>query len=93
MGNRVMNVQAAYTYHDNVRIIASPDSLVELRKTIERAIRDGHAETSGQPIFASDGEGYSVIIDCHTDSDWGKPDCYWYQKENQHTYVGNDWDR
>ena len=70
---KILNIYGQPMEHFDARIVGNREGLTELRDTINNALMSGQkAKTleSHDPLFASDGEGYSVLIECHND-EWG----------------------
>ena len=74
------------------RINGNREGLTELRDTIDKAIIASNAvtlESAEDCLFASDGEGYSVRVECHND-EWGcyaPKDSYWNKEESNPQYI------
>ena len=78
-------------HHDDARIIGNVAGLTELRDTINNALMNKRAARTQEsdPLFASDGEGYSVRVECH-DDDWGMKapkDSYWNKPKSNPRYT------
>lgn len=87
---KILNVYGQEAWHTEVRIVGNQEGLLELRNTIDKAIKDGKAVSSGDDcVFASDGEGYDVEIECHND-EWGikgGKDSFWNKEESAPQYI------
>jgi len=87
---KLLNIYGQEAWHTEARIIGSKDGLLELRDAIEKAIKDGKATTSNDlPLFASDGEGYEVIVEMHND-EWGcnaPQDSFWNTEGSNPQYI------
>lgn len=59
-------------YHEPAFIVGTPESLVALKKAIDRALQK---EAAISNTFASDGEGYSLVVIKVEDTDkyWDNP--------------------
>jgi len=70
---KLLNIYGQPFEHAEAIIKGNREGLVELRDAIDRALRNGKAETAHPHdcIFASDGEGYHIIIERH-DGVWGQ---------------------
>jgi len=68
---KILNIYGQEYWHTEARIIGNVEGLEELKRAIGLAIKTSQARTSNDnPLFASDGEGYEVIVECHNDA-WG----------------------
>ena len=87
---KILNIYGQAFYHQEARVIGNNEGLLELREAIDQAILTSRARTSNDaPLFASDGEGYEVIVECHND-DWGikgGKDSFWNKKESYPEYT------
>lgn len=87
---RILNIYGQEAWHSEARIVGNKEGLLELQDTIFRAIRDGEANSSGGlPFYASDGEGYEVIVECHND-EWGLAggeESFWNHEESKPQYL------
>jgi hypothetical protein len=62
----IVHLIAQYAHHDNAAIVANKLGLIRLREAIDEAIETG---SSGVGTFASDGEGYILLVSCVDDFD------------------------
>lgn len=83
---KVLNIYGQPMEHMDAEIIGNSEALILLRDTIDRAIKQGEAETpnsSGEepdePLFTSDGEGYTVKV-TRSDEDWLSDFCDFWKK-------------
>lgn len=96
---KLLNIYGQYDNHTEARIVGNREGLLALKFEIEKALGTGvSAVVEGEDsdcIFASDGEGYSVIVEMHNDQ-WGynaaegkKPDpnSFWNKEESKPQYV------
>ena len=92
---KILNIYGQEAWHTEARIIGNRDGLLELKSTIDRALTYKRATTktdvkNGETeLYASDGEGYEVIIEMHND-DWGMnapKDSYWEKEESNPQYI------
>ncbi len=87
---KILNIYGQEAWHCEARIIGNKEGLLELRATIDKALKDGLAIPSGDlPLYASDGEGYEVIVECH-DDDWGQAggeESFWNKEESKPQYL------
>ena len=88
---KILNIYGQEMEHCDARIIGNKERLTELRDTINNALMTGQAKTlqSHDPLFASDGEGYGVRVECHND-DWGikgGDDSFWNKEESYPEYT------
>ncbi len=87
---KILNIYGQESHHTNARIIGNRDGLLELRDAIAKAIKTSKSRTStDEPLFASDGEGYEIIVECHDDA-WGLaggPDSFWSKAESDPEYT------
>jgi len=88
---KILNIYGQEYWHTDAKIMGNLDGLLALRDVVDRAIKLGEARTNDQfPIYASDGEGYTLIVECHND-DWGLEggeDSFWNKKESEPEYTG-----
>jgi len=56
-----LHVYGQYMWHDDAVIRGTKTALLALREAIDSAIATGTGETE---VFATDGEGYLVVIQC-----------------------------
>ncbi len=91
---KILNIFGQEDNHTDAKIIGNKEGLLQLRNTIDKAMQEGKATTEADVIngdtalFASDGEGYEVIIEMHND-DWGiqgGKDSFWNKKESWPEY-------
>jgi hypothetical protein len=88
---KILNIYGQYSFHTNARIIGNTEGLNALANAIQEAINKGQSSTleednrTNNPLFASDGEGYKIIIECH-DDDWAKAG-FWNQEGNAPQYL------
>ena len=89
---KILNIYGQEAWHTDARIVGNREGLTELRDTINNALmgKGGKAKTlQREPLFASDGEGYSVLVECCND-DWGikaPKDSYWNREESYPQYL------
>ena len=91
---KILNIYGQAFYHQEARIIGSRDGLLQLKRTIEKALREGKATTDtdvayndgNATLFASDGEGYEVIVIMNND-EWGIKDSFWNKEESYPEYT------
>ena len=87
---KILNIYGQAFYHQEARIVGNTEGLTELRDAINQAILTSKARTGNDdPLFASDGEGYEVIVDCQND-DWGikgGKDSLWNKEESYPEYT------
>ncbi len=87
---KILNIYGQEAWHTEARIVGNAAGLLELRATIDRAIKDGKAISSGDlPLYASDGEGYTVIVECHSDK-WGLAggeESFWNKEKSKPQYL------
>lgn len=70
---KVLNIYGQPYWHADARIIGNREGLLDLRDAINRALRStppDYADRTGEALFASDGEGYTVMVEIH-DDEWG----------------------
>ena len=91
---KILNIYGQEFWHTEARIVGNCEGLEALKQTIDDALRvfAGKATTADEkePLFASDGEGYEVIVEMHND-EWelkGGADSFWNKKENSPQYAG-----
>ena len=92
---KILNIYGQEAWHTEARIIGNREGLESLKQTIDNALRvpTGKATTAWdderEPLFASDGEGYEVIVEMHNDV-WGiqaSRDGFWSKGENRPQYI------
>lgn len=89
---RILNIYGQPSHHFEARIVGNREGLEALRNAIDNAlIIDSHAKApdDNEPLFASDGEGYEILIDRH-DDEWGinaPKDSFWNKPESDPEYV------
>ena len=88
---KILNIYGQYSHHTDARIIGNRAGLTVLRDTINNALSSGQKAKTLQrePLFASDGEGYSVLVECHAD-EWGikgGKDSFWNTEESNPQYI------
>ena len=87
---KILNIYGQWAWHTEARIIGNREGLVALRQAIDEVLK-GDVITAKQKtgIYASDGEGYEVIIELHDDV-WGaniNPDNYWNKAKSDPQYL------
>ena len=94
---KLLNIYGQAFYHQEARIIGNKEGLIQLRNTIDKALIEGTATTESDvkhddgntALFASDGEGYEIIVECQND-DWGikgGKDSFWNKEESYPEYT------
>lgn len=92
---KILNIYGQPMEHFDARIVGNKEGLLQLKNTIEKALQSGKATTETDVVdgdtalFASDGEGYEVIVEMHND-DWGcyaLKDSFWNKKESDPEYT------
>ena len=92
---KILNIYGQEVWHREARIIGNSGGLLVLKTAIERALFQGRATTETDvrdgetALFASDGEGYDVIVEMHND-EWGcnaPQDSYWNTEESNPQYI------
>jgi len=94
---KILNIYGQYSWHTEARIVGNREGLLQLKTTIERAIFNNRATTEADvtdcngdtALFASDGEGYEVIVEMHNDG-WGLKagsNSYWDKRESCPEYT------
>ena len=66
---KILNIYGQEAWHTEAKIVASRDALEALKKAIDQAIYYGYAGLGGGKdesgaLYASDGEGYLLEINC-----------------------------
>ena len=88
---KILNIYGQETYHCDAKIIGNREGLEALKQTIDDTLRvfGGRSTTSNdkEPLFASDGEGYEIVVEMHND-EWGNKDGFWYKEESRPQYKG-----
>ena len=92
-GMKLLNIYGQAFYHQEARIIGNREGLEALKQTIDDALRvfEEKASTNDnkEPLFASDGEGYEVIVEMNND-EWGLKggkDSFWNKEESHPEYT------
>lgn len=94
---KILNIYGQEEWHTEARIIGNREGLLELKTTIERALTeekattdtDGVVNNGETALFASDGEGYEVIVEMHND-EWGLKggeDSFWNKEKSHPQYI------
>lgn len=88
---KILNIYGQAEEHLPAQIIGNSEGLEELRDAINRAIAFGESTTKDEPepLFASDGEGYEVIIK-RNDEKWGlagDKNSFWNRAESNPQYT------
>ena len=95
---KILNIYGQPFEHTEAKIVGTTEGLTALRDALNRAITNGigsntdddyKQDDSDTVLWASDGEGYSVIIEVHNDT-WGiagGKDSYWNKEENHPEYT------
>jgi hypothetical protein len=88
---KILNVYGQEMPHEEVRIIGNLMGLLSLRGLIDKAVNEGKSISTDEEdgLFASDGEGYRVIVELHED-EWGlkaPKDSFWNKKESRPEYI------
>jgi len=82
--NQILNIYGQEAWHTDAQIVGSPLALQALKDALGRAIQNGYSEIGdekgdGNPLFASDGEGYLLKITCI--GNWDDPRWKWHLPE------------
>jgi len=90
---KILNIYGQLSEHTDARIVGNREGLVELRDTINNVLQGESPRIAKtlehEPLFASDGEGYSLLIERH-DDDWGikaPKDSFWNKEESNPEYT------
>jgi len=94
---KILNIYGQEAWHTEARIVGNREGLLVLKATIDRALtyKRATSSTDEKPndgttaLFASDGEGYEVIVEMHNDI-WGiqaPKDGFWNKKESFPQYI------
>ncbi len=95
---KILNIYGQYDNHTEAKIVGNRTGLLELRDVINKALKDGTAISGNDdPLFASDGEGYEIIVELHNDS-WGiiegtgkeDPASFWSKEESSPQYISQE---
>jgi len=90
---KILNIYGQEEWHTEARIIGNSEGLQALKQTINDALRviSNKATTAEEnnPLFASDGEGYEVIVECNDDKFGlaGGKDSFWNKEESNPQYI------
>lgn len=69
MSYNVIHIFGQHTYHDDVHIIGSKESLIALRDAIDKVVGSGK-NVEKIKAFVNDGEGFDLeVICCNEESD------------------------
>ena len=94
---KILNIYGQESCHADARIIGNRGGLEALKAAINRALTYGKSTTEryvkngDTALYASDGEGYEVIVEMHNDN-WGivegkqDPDSFWNKPESDPEY-------
>ena len=92
---KILNIYGQEAWHTDARVIGNKEGLEQLRNTIDKALQEGKATTETDvkdgdtALFASDGEGYEVIVEMHNEK-WGlegSKDSFWNKEESYPQYI------
>lgn len=90
---KILNIYGQESYHTEAKIIGNREGLEALRQAINGALNLPRGKTSTaqfkEPLFASDGEGYEVIVEMHNDR-WGLKggeNSFWNKEESNPEYT------
>jgi len=95
---KILNIYGQPFHHAEAKIIGTTRGLTALRDALNRAITNGigsntvddyNQDDSNTVLWASDGEGYDVIIEVHNDI-WGiagGPMSFWNKEESYPEYT------
>ena len=88
---QILNIYGQPYHDDDAKIIGNAEGLKTVYDAIYVALINGKADTHNDqgPLFASDGEGYDVIIEVHND-EWGiagGEDSFWNKEESHPEYT------
>ena len=92
---KILNIYGQEDNHTEARIVGNSDGLLLLKAAIERALSQGKSTTETDvkdgetALFASDGEGYEVVVERHND-EWGLKggkDSFWNKQKNWPQYI------
>jgi len=90
---KILNVYGQQSYHTEAKIIGNREGLEALSRAILRALADSNSSTQEErePLYASDGEGYEVIVEMNNEH-WGLKngkliDTFWNRKESNPVYT------
>src|SRR5574343_193493 len=91
MKMKILNIYGQEMPHESVRIIGNLMGLLSLRSAIDKAINEGDAmsQDGEDSLYASDGEGYQVIVELHDDK-WGTEaprDSFWNKRSSIPEYT------
>jgi hypothetical protein len=97
----ILNIYGQESWHTDARIVGDREGLEALKQVIQDALDtagkgDGSATTPDEPepLFASDGEGYQLTVECHN-GQWGidkatgklDPNSFWNKEESYPQYL------
>lgn len=90
---KILNIYGQYDNHTEAKIVGNREGLESLHRAILRALASDASSTSEErePLFASDGEGYEVIVKMNNEQ-WGLKngayiDTFWNREESNPQYV------
>ena len=88
---KILNIYAQEMPHSTAKIVGNLMGLLSLRSAIDKAINEGDAmsQDGEDSLYASDGEGYQVIVELHNDK-WGiesNKTSYWNKKCSYPEYI------
>ena len=81
---KIVNIYGQPSHHIEAKIVGTRDGLLALQETIKTALEKGNAVcgsecTAEETVFASDGEGYKIIVECDELDTWHEDEviCPW----------------
>lgn len=90
---KVLNIYGQAFWHSEARIVGNREGLEALKQTLDDALRVHREKATTaddkEPLFASDGEGYEVVVEMHND-DWGikgGKDSFWNKEGSDPEYT------
>ena len=90
---KLLNIYGQQSPHMEAKIVGNRKGLEALNRAILRTLNDDKSSTSEErePLFASDGEGYEVIVEMNNEH-WGLKNCtiinsFWNNEESNPVYT------
>jgi len=90
---KILNIYGQDSEHEYARIVGNTEGLQDLKDALDNALIShfdkATVPSDNKPLYASDGEGYVVIIERH-DDEWGDNESFWNKKESHPHYERLD---
>lgn len=90
---KILNIHGQEMPHADAVIVGNSEGLIELKRLIDKALYNNAKRAASRSdkdcLFASDGEGYTITVECHDDQ-WGvnsPADSFWRKPESDPGYT------